>query len=168
MLQGTIIGRLGGNAEVKNVNERVFTTMRVAHSSSWTDAAGVKHEETLWVDVVLDGQPKVVEYLKAGQLVYAQGSLSTRVYSSAKDHCMKAGITINAFRIELLGGANDPIPNKLYDANTGAEMTVLKVSTIPNLKRDETKPEFYPLVSRSGKRFVADRTGEVSVFEGTE
>lgn len=107
MLQMIIVGYLGADAEVKETNGKPFTTCRVAHTDKWKDDAGQVHESTTWVDVVISGKPKVVEYLKKGQLVFVQGSISLRVYSSEKDRCMKAGLTLNVNRIELLGGKSE-------------------------------------------------------------
>lgn len=168
MLKAMIIGRLGGDAEVKVSNDRKFVAMRVAHSYRWKDANQVDHEETLWVDVVLDGEPSVTPYLKRGAQVYAEGRVSTRVYSSPKDKCMKAGLTINARSIELLGGQSDAIPAELYDPNTGAAVSVVKMYSVPELIRGANLPEFLPYVSKHGERFVVDRSGRVAPFEGTD
>lgn len=168
MLQATLIGRLGGDAEVKVSESYKFVTFRVAHSSRWKDATGVEHEETMWVDVTLDGQPPVTQYLKKGTQIYVQGYLSTRVYSSPKDKCMKAGVTIKAKTIELLGGQPDLVPSELIDPNTGRAVNVLKVYSVPELRRGEQTPEYLPYVSKNGKRFVIDRDGSVAPFEGTD
>lgn len=168
MLQVTLIGHIGSDAEVKSSNGREFTTFRVAHSDRWTDDAGQVHEQTTWVDCIMNGKPNVVEWLKKGQMVFVTGSSTLRVYSSQKDRCMKAGMTINVRQVELLGGKNDEIPNVLFDANTGAQLQVQKWYNVASLVRDESQPEWYPLVSRSQERFIADRNGWVQKFVGEE
>lgn len=168
MLQGIAIGHIGGDAEVKNTNGREFTTFRIAHSDRWTDEAGQTHETTQWVDCVINGRPGVLDYLKKGQMVYVTGSLVCRVYSSAKDRCMKAGLTINVRNLELLGGRGDEIPSVLFDANTGAQVEVKKWFNVPSLVRDESQPEYVPLVSRNQERFIADRNGWVQKFTGED
>lgn len=115
MLQQIVIGNLGSDAEFKNENGHEFTVFRVAHTESWNDAAGQKQSRTQWVDVIMNGKPNVLPYLKRGTMVCVIGSLTTRVYPSAKDRCWKAGLTINANRIELLGGNPDPVPRQLSD-----------------------------------------------------
>lgn len=115
MLQAQIVGYLGADAETKNENGKEFTTFRVAHSDRWTDAAGQTHESTIWVDVILSGRQKVVEYLKAGTLVYCAGHCKLRCYSSEKARGFVAGMTISAVLVELLGGKGDAVPNRLYD-----------------------------------------------------
>lgn len=115
MLQATLIGNLGADCEFKEKDGSKFVTFRVAHNESWTDEAGNKHESSQWIDCVLNDHPRVAEYLKAGTLVFVSGTLKTRVYSSAKDRCMKAGVTIKVRNIELLGGKSDVVPTQLVD-----------------------------------------------------
>lgn len=168
MLAVNCIGHIGSDAEFKQSNGREFTTFRVAHSDRWTDDAGNVYESTTWVDCIMSGRPGVFEYLKKGQLVFVSGSCSLRVYSSQKERCMKAGMQINVRQIELLGGKSDEIPSALYNANSGVKVDVEKWYRVPSLVRDESQPEWIPLVSRTQARFVADRDGWVSPFVGDE
>lgn len=168
MLQAIAIGHIGRDAECKSANGREFTTFRIAHTDRWTDDAQQVHEETTWIDVIINGRPNVLPYLRKGQQVFVSGNMSVRVYSSAKDRCMKAGMTINARQIELLGSKGDDIPAQLFDANSGAIHEVKKWFNVPSLVRDEQQPEFIPMVSKSQERFVVDRNGWVSKFEGED
>lgn len=115
MLQQIVIGNLGSDAEFKSENGHEFTTFRVAHTDSWNDANGQRQSRTQWIDIIMNGKPNVLPYLRRGTMVCVIGSVSTRVYPSAKDRCWKAGLTINAYRIELLGGNPDPVPRQLFD-----------------------------------------------------
>lgn len=168
MLQVTCIGHLGSDAEFKQSNGREFTTFRVAHTDRWTDDAGQVHENTTWVDCIMNGKPNVIDYLKKGQMVFVTGSCTLRVYSSQKDRCMKAGMQINVRQIELLGGKSEEIPSTLYDANSGAQVEVKKWYQVPSLVRDDQQVEWWPLVSRNQERFVADRNGWVQKFVGED
>ena len=148
MLQVILIGNLGAQAEIRQADGREFATFRVAHNESYTDAAGNKVERSMWVDCTLScngGRPAVLQYLQPGTLVCVQGSLSTRVYSSAKDRCMKAGLTIHVSKIELLGGSSDPIPRRLYD-NEGIMHDVTKFYAVQNVQdgtlRDQRGREY--------------------------
>lgn len=168
MLQTTCIGHLGSDAEFKSINGKEFTTFRIANTDRWTDEAGQVHEETQWVDCIMNGKPGVLPYLKRGQQVYVIGPSSTRVYSSKKDRCMKAGLTINVRTCELIGGKSDEIPSVLYDANSGAQVDIKKYYHAAALARNDDQPEWIPLVSRSQMRFVADRAGWVQPFNDEE
>lgn len=115
MFQATLIGNLGADAIRKSGEGYEFISFRVCHNDRYVDAAGVRHESTTWIDCVLDKDAKVAEYLKAGTMVYIVGSINLRVYSSAKDRCMKAGATLRVHHIELLSSKSDPVPSRLID-----------------------------------------------------
>ena len=115
MLIATLVGNVGADAQKKTADGRNFTTFRVAHNDDWTDQAGQRHSSTMWIDCVLNDHPKVADYIKAGTMVAVTGTIKTRVYSSEKDRCMKAGIQISVRTIELLGGSADEVPRRLYD-----------------------------------------------------
>lgn len=161
MLQHLIIGYLGADAEYKNENGKEFVVFRIANTDKWTDDNGLKHEQTTWVDCIMSGKPKVLEFLKKGQQVYASGSGSLRVYSSAKDKCMKAGLTINVRQIELLGGRTDDVPAILYTEDGTKEIHVGKFFYAPESRSMDGAPTSKILVSKSGERFIADPEGWV-------
>lgn len=165
MLKGILIGHIGNDAEVKTVNGQEFTTFRVAHSEKWTDAQGQAHEQTQWVDCVMNGSPAVLPYLKRGQLVYVEGSIKTRVYSSAKDRCMKAGLTISVRSIELLGGRSDVVPSTIVDAN-GTFHSVTKCYFCQDMVRDKKQPEYVQVMNQRGnEQFQVDRNGFIYPLE---
>ena len=112
-----MIGNLGANAEIKAADGREFVTFRIAHNESFTGADGTKTEKSMWVDCTMscaNGRPAVLPYLTKGTAVCVVGNISTRVYSSEKDRCMKAGITIHVMKLELIGGQGDAVPRRLF------------------------------------------------------
>lgn len=161
MLQGLLIGNLGADAEYHNENGREFVAFRIANTEKWTDKDGITHENTMWVDCVMQGKPNVLPYLKKGQMVCCLGPEATRVYSSKKDHCMKAGLTINVRQVELLGGKADAVPSVLYSEDGSKEYKTNKYFGIPELANSERAEEKIGLVSRSGERFSVDKLGWV-------
>lgn len=110
----TIIGNIGHAAETKKKDGQEFTTFRVAVNDSWTDANGTKHENTQWIDCIMNGRPNVAAYLLQGTQVCVVGRPKYRIYSSEKDRCMKAGVTLNVMQVELVGGMSDAVPRRLY------------------------------------------------------
>lgn len=167
MLQATLIGHLGADAECKNNNGKEFITFRIANTEKWTDDAGQVHENTTWVDCIMNGKPKVFDYLKKGVQLFVAGSVSLRVYSSAKERCMKAGMTINVRNIELLGGRADEIPPVLYTEADNKEVHVAKYFFSPNPTNGTEHPANIMLVSRSGEKFYQDPEGWVHRWKPT-
>lgn len=159
MLQASLIGYIGNDAEVKVADGHEFTTFRVAHSDRWKDDAGNVHESTQWIDCTMDGRPRVLDYLRRGAQVYVTGSLKTRVYSSKKDRCMKAGLTINVRSLELLGSKSDPVPGEVVDAN-GALHKVTKYFHSQTLQRKKTDEKWIMVFSpRTQESFKVDTGG---------
>lgn len=153
MLQVIVIGNVGADAEKKNLNGSEFTTFRVAHNDRWKDQEGREHNNTVWVDCTLNGHPAVADYIKAGTQLAVIGTANLRVYSSAKDRCMKAGLQVSVRSVELLGGVTDAVPSRLYD-NNGVQHDVQKFyhTDIANTN----------LMSLRGALFVTDANGWVS------
>lgn len=154
MFKSIVIGNLGADAQVKESNGSKFVTFRVAHTESYTDQAGQKHESTTWIDCIMsNAESKVIPYLKKGVKVYVSGNCSLRVFSSAKYRQMMAGAQINVQSVELLGGSTDEVPRQLFDAN-GVIHTVSKYYF--------TDIKGVPLFSQSGQLFHADKKGWVT------
>lgn len=117
MLQCIVIGNIGANAEIKAADGSEFVTFRVAHNQTYTKADGTKVEKSMWIDCTMsctNGRPAVLPYLVKGVAVCVTGDVSLRVYSSEKDRCMKAGMTVHVQKLELIGGSGDTVPRRLY------------------------------------------------------
>lgn len=168
MLQTTCIGHLGGDAVTKSENGKEFSVFRIADTQKWTDDAEQVHEETTWVDCVMNGKPAVLPYLKKGQQVFVTGSTKLRVYSSAKDRCMKAGLTINVRQVELLGAKPDDVPSLLFTEDGKTEVKVNKYYNANSMQRGAKQPEQIVLVSRTGERYLADRQGWLTKEQTTQ
>lgn len=100
MLQFTILGNLGADAEKKEYNGRPFVSFRVAHSEKRQDGT----ESTTWVSCVMNGDGgNVLQYLKRGQKVFVQGRGRVKTFSSPKTHQIEAGLDVSVDRVELCG-----------------------------------------------------------------
>lgn len=152
----TLIGNLGANAIVQNSDGREFVTFRVAHNDNYTQSDGQKVSRTVWIDCVMgctNGRPPVLPYLLAGTLVCVQGSVTTRVYSSEKDRCMKAGLTIHVSKLDLLSSSSDIIPKRLY-THDGALIEVTKYYHVQSNER--------VLIDIKGKQYIVADGGWVA------
>lgn len=169
MLKVELIGNLGADAEVKEAQGSKFVTMRIAHSESWKDEQGNKKERTIWVDAILnDTESKVIEYLKQGQKVFVRGNANLRVYSSPKDRCMKAGLTINVREIELLGGASDSVPRQVVDPQDGRVYDTQKFYWVERDNSKMKKDENYTLIDVRGNHYLMNKQGFVAPYVVTD
>lgn len=131
MLQLTIIGHLGADAEIKNSNGHNFVSFRVAHTESFTDAAGNRKERTQWISCALNGDGgELFKYLKQGTQVCVVGNMTLGVASSQKLRAMVATCNVHVRSIELLSGGNrDEVPRQLADCN-GRLINTMKMYTV--------------------------------------
>ncbi len=75
-----VVGRLGDDPEIIELNNGILAKLSVATSESWTDkATGEQREKTEWHKVSLFGKLAEVaeEYLSKGSQVYIEGQLRT-------------------------------------------------------------------------------------------
>ena len=150
-----MIGNLGANAEIKAADGREFLTFRIAHNDTFTKADGTKTETSMWVDCTMscaNGRPAVLPYLQKGTAVCVTGNVTLRVYSSEKDRCMKAGMTIHVKSLELIGGASDPVPRRLFTRDG----LMLDVQKFYAAQTDEKE-----LWDARGNRFTVENGGWV-------
>lgn len=163
MLKVELIGNLGADAQVKEANGAKFVTMRIAHTDRWTDDRGNTKESTIWVDVTFNNaESKVLPFLKAGVKIFVRGNASLRVYSSAKDRCMKAGLTVAAHEIELCGGSTDEVPRELADPNDGHLYKVAKYYQTDVDTSKWKKDDQGLLVDRQARRYIVVKGGWVA------
>lgn len=162
------IGNLGADCERKAEQGRTFFTFKVAHTEKWTNAQGQATEETIWVSCTMGENlgNAVAQYLTKGRKVFVRGRGRLNVYSSAKDRCMKAGISCHVDEVELLGGESDAIPRQLVNNETKELVNVYKayfVSQDEVPKDKEGKPIFpVSLSSQQGKRFLVTDNGFIT------
>lgn len=127
MLKVEVIGNIGADAEKKTANGSEFVVFRMASTQKFKTNDGQEKEETNWIDVTLNNvESKVIPFLKRGEKVFVRGNARLRIYSSPKDRCMKAGLTVLAQEIELVGGFRDAVPHELVVPESGALVKVAK------------------------------------------
>lgn len=164
MFRAEIIGNLGADASVMESNGSKFVTMRIAHTDAYKDEQGNKHEKTVWVDATMnDAESKLLPYLKQGVKVFVRGNASLRVYSSPKDRCMKAGVTLSVREIELVGGSSDDVPRQLIDPATGMLYESQKYYWVNRDNKDMKKDDLMQLVDARGNQYVMNKAGFVSI-----
>lgn len=154
MFNFTVIGNLGGDAELHNESGTQFLTFRVGHTERHTDSAGNQTESTIWVSCVLNGDGgKLLQYLKKGQKVCVIGDGSLRTYHSKKMQRLIAGANLFVRQIELLGAKPDGVPSALFDED-GVQVNITKYYYAANKKS-------CTLFNRSGEPYQVDANGWV-------
>lgn len=169
MFKVEIIGNLGADCEIKESNGSKFVTMRIAHTTSYVKDDGTKQDSTIWVDVTLNNaESKVIPYLKQGIRVFVRGNGSLRVYSSKKDRCMKAGLTVSASEIELVGGQSDDVPRQLILPDSGQLVDVSKYYAANVDTSKWKKDDVDYLVDTKGRQYTLAKGGWVKPIPETQ
>lgn len=162
MFKAEIIGNLGADVEIKDYQGGRFATFRVAHSVKFKNQNGQETESTTWIDVNMnDVESKVIPFLKAGTKVFVRGNASLRCYSSPKLKQMVAGITINAWEIELVGGSSDVVPRQLIDPSNGQIFDVTKYYWINHPTDGMKQDEYVSFVDKAGREYLMNFGGFV-------
>jgi|TARA_R100000501_G_C2554129_1_gene67505 single-strand DNA-binding protein len=101
-----LIGNLGKDPEIRYTQQTGTSVCNfsVATTDKWTDKQGERHEKTEWHDChVFDRTADLMmEYCKAGTLVYIEGSLQTRDWEDPISHEKKYRTEVKAKHVSWL------------------------------------------------------------------
>jgi len=104
MIKLQVIGNLGKDAIVNNVNGKNVINFTVAHTEKFKDAQGNPKDRTTWVDCAYwTDRTAVAPYLKKGTQVYVEGTPDVRTYAT-QDGRQGAALTLRIVSVQLLGG----------------------------------------------------------------
>ncbi len=134
LLKLQVLGNIGQDATVSEVNGRFCVNFSVAHNKQFTDNDGVLRKITTWVSCGYwkDDKKKTViaQYLKAGTIVLVEGVPEVRQYKN-KDGQMVVSLQCNVSNINLAGTAQktenaqqvpqEKVPVSEFSAGTGEE-----------------------------------------------
>lgn len=127
----TILGNIGQDSVIKEVNGKFVINFSVAHNEKFTTADGQKHEKTTWFSCAIwkesREKTRIAEYLKAGQIVYIEGTPEIRIFDGANGKAAAINVTVNS--INFAGAApqsraqaepaGQPAAAPAYNANEG-------------------------------------------------
>jgi single-strand DNA-binding protein len=106
MIKLQIIGNLGKDCIVKEVNGKNVINFSVAHSEKFRDAQGNEKERTTWVECAYwIEKTNVAQYLTKGRTVYAEGYPQADAYAN-KDGQPAATLRMRVTNIQLLSSGN--------------------------------------------------------------
>ena len=116
MIKLQIIGSLGKDAIVKEVNGKQVINFSVAHLEKWKDAQGNQKERTTWVEAAYwNDSQKLAQYLTKGSQVFIEGSPEADAYL-ANDGSAKGTLRVRVMNIQLLGGKREAQPGQQQTA----------------------------------------------------
>jgi len=107
MIKMQVIGRLGKDCVVNNVNGKSVINFTVAHSEKYKDSGGNSQEKTTWVDCAYwTDRTAVAPYLTKGIQVFVEGSPEVRSFQR-NDGTAGASLSMRVREVQLLGGKGD-------------------------------------------------------------
>lgn len=107
MIKLQIVGHLGRDCKVNDVNGRTVINFTVAHSEKFKDSQGIQKERTTWVECAYwTDRTAISQYLVKGKLVYAEGSPEADAYTNKDGHAA-ATLRMRVQSVQLLGGGGD-------------------------------------------------------------
>lgn len=113
-----IIGNLGSDAVVRDVNNSKAIGFSVAHSEKYKNSQGTEVENTTWINCTIwkyqDQSVEIAKYLKKGTMVAIEGFPSVKGYQNQQGQ-IGASMECRVSFIKLLSNkniANDNAPQK--------------------------------------------------------
>ena len=107
MIKLQVIGHLGKDCVVNNVNGKNVINFSVAHAEKFKDSQGVQKDKTIWVECAYwTERTGISPYLKKGTQVYAEGTPDLRNYTT-KEGTPGTSLSLRVSSVQLLGGRSD-------------------------------------------------------------
>ncbi len=107
MIKLQIIGNLGKDCIVKEVNGQNVINFSVVHSERYKDKQGNQKERATWVECAYwTDKTGVVPYLTKGKTVYAEGYPEVDAYNN-KENQPAATLRMRVLNIQLVGGVGE-------------------------------------------------------------
>jgi single-strand DNA-binding protein len=107
MIKLQIIGNLGKDCIVKEVNGRTVINFSVAHTERYKDSQGIQKEKTTWVECAYwTDKTAVAPYLLKGKTVFAEGSPEVDLYTNRENQAA-ATLRMRVQNLQLVGGVGD-------------------------------------------------------------
>ena len=103
MIKMQVIGNLGKDCVVNQVNGKNVINFTVAHTEKYKDSQGNNQEKTTWVDCAYwTDRTAVAPYLQKGTQVYVEGTPEVRTFTR-NDGTNGATLTMRVREVQLLG-----------------------------------------------------------------
>lgn len=120
MIKLQIIGNLGKDCILKEVNGKNVINFSVAHTEKYKDSQGNPREKTTWVECAYwTEKTAIAPYLIKGQTVYAEGTPEADGYLN-KENQPAATLRMRVQSVQLLGNRNSNNGTGNQEAISGA------------------------------------------------
>ena len=102
MIKLQIVGNLGKDCIVKEINGKNVINFSVAHTEKFKDAQGNPKERTTWVECAYwTDRTAIAPYLQKGQQVYVEGRPDVKAYMK-NDGTAGASLSLQIREVQLL------------------------------------------------------------------
>jgi single-strand DNA-binding protein len=107
MIKLQVIGNLGKDCVIKEINGKNVINFSVAHSEKWKDAQGNQKEKTTWVEAAYwTDKTAVAQYLTKGRTVFIEGAPEADSFTDNQG-TVKATLRMRVATVQLLGGGDN-------------------------------------------------------------
>src|SRR5206468_12222376 len=104
MIKMQVIGNLGKDCVVNQVNGKNVINFTVAHTEKYKDSQGNNQEKTTWVDCAYwTDRTALAPYLMKGKQVFVEVTPEVRTFTSA-DGTSGSTLPLRIREVQLLGG----------------------------------------------------------------
>jgi single-strand DNA-binding protein len=142
MIKLQVIGNLGKDCVVNNVNGKSVINFNVAHSEKYKDAQGVQKDRTIWVDCAYwTDRTAIAPYLKKGTTVFVEGQPDVRAYTT-QDGRQGASLTLRIVSVQLIGGRTNADGSPQQNGNEGGNYN--STPSAAPVSYENTKPTITP------------------------
>ena len=141
MLQVSVIGNLGADAQVKSKNGNSFLCFNVAHTARVKNSNGEMIDQTQWVSVTMNHYSEnFAKFLVRGTKVYVYGKLFSRIWRDNQG-ISNVGLNVLADIVELCGSKADATQSAAVPADAPAAPDAKSTSaTSPDKKNADDLP----------------------------
>jgi single-strand DNA-binding protein len=107
MIRISVIGRLGQDAQINNVNGKNVINFSVAYSEKFKNQQGEDVDKTTWVSCAYwTERLNVATYLKKGTQVYVEGKPEAKTYTNANKEVLPQ-LHARVSSLQLLSSSKD-------------------------------------------------------------
>lgn len=131
MLKLTVLGHLGKDAIVNDVNGKSVINFSVAHSEKVKDAQGNQVAKSIWVECAYwTDKTAIAPYLKKGTQVYVEGNGDLKSYTK-NDGTTASNLTCRVSMVQLLGNKEEAAaPQQPMAVNNGATQRPVQANSL--------------------------------------